>query len=293
MKQLLISLFIAVMVIGFSSSVVSQTSTEPLLLYEMTWVEVETYLEESDMVIIPLGSIEQHGRHLPTGTDYLAALEFSKKISAQTEVIVAPILMAGYSEYHTGFPGTLSVSPETMEQVVFECIESLIKHGFKRILFFNGHGGNDIVQDNLIHRVNQTTVADAISIGVGSSLWPSEGVDFLDWHAGKFETSIDLCLFPELVQMDKAEKPIIQFAEETEKIKLLSEEYPELNRIWDGARLGVPEETGKGGALHEFSSNGVISLSDPKDASTEYGKPYVDDIVDRAVALIEAWKLIE
>lgn len=293
MKHTITSLFTLIIFMGSISIGISQTNEEPILLYEMTWVDVQSYLEENDMVIIPLGSIEQHGKHLPTGTDYFGALEFSQRISAKTEVVVAPILMVGYSEYHSGFPGTLSVSPETMEQVVFECVESLIKHGFKRFLFFNAHGGNNIVQEKLIHRIAQTTKANAISIGFGSPFWPTHGIDYFDWHAGKFETSLDLCLFPELVQMDKAEKPNIQFADETEKIKLLSEEYPELNRIWEGSMLFVPGETGKGGALHEFSSNGVVSFSDPKDASIEYGRPYVDSIVNSAVALIKAWKLAE
>lgn len=293
MRHLISSLLFVIIFLWVSTEVASQTANEPLLLPEMTWVDVESYLQNNDMVIIPLGSMEQHGRHLPTGTDYLSALELSKKISAKTEVTVAPILLVGYSEYHSGFPGTLSVSPETMEQVIFECIESLISHGFKRILFFNGHGGNNIVQENLLYRVAQRTEADAISIGVGSPFWPSEGIDFLDVHAGKFETSIVLSLYPELAQMDKAEKPVIQFAQKTEKIMLLSEEHPELLRINRGSRLFVPEDTGKGGALHEFSSNGVVSFSDPRDASTEYGMPYVDDIVDKAVALIEAWKMVE
>ena len=173
MKNFFTSIFTIYILVGILSTAQSQIYEEPLLLNEMTWVDVQSYLEESDMVIIPLGSTEQHCLHLPLGTDYFAAMELSKKISAQTKVIVAPILMVGYSEYHSGFPGTLSISPETMEKVVFECIESLIKHGFKRFMFFNAHGGNNIVQENLIYRVNQTTSAYAVSIGGGSPLWPA------------------------------------------------------------------------------------------------------------------------
>jgi len=292
MKLLITSLITVTIFMSSQSTAVSQTNEEPLLLTEMTWVEVQDYLEDNDMAIIPLGSIEQHGRHLPIGTDYFSAIEISKKISAEAEVVVVPVLLVGYSEYHSGFPGTLSISPETMEKVVFECIESLIKHGFKRFMFFNAHGGNNIVQENLVHRVNSTTSANAVSIGVGSPIWPTEGIDYFDWHAGKFETSLDLCLFPDLVQLEKAEKPIIHFTEEMEKMKLLSEDYPELNRIWEGSMF-LPKESGKGTAVHEVSSNGVISLNDPKDASIEYGKPFLNDIVKNAVALINAWKLVE
>ena len=124
-------------------------------------------------------------------------------------------------------------------------------------------------------------------------MWPTEGVEYFDWHAGKFETSLDLFLFPDLVQLDKAEKPIIHFSEETERMKLLAEDYPELNRIWEETKLFLPEENGKGAAVHEISSNGVISYNDPKDASTEYGMPYVDSIVNSAAALIKAWKLAD
>ena len=117
-------------------------------------------------------------------------------------------------------------------------------------------GGNNIVQEDLIYRVNQTTSAYAVSIGGGSPLWPANAHENFDAHAGKFETSLDLCLFPDLVQMDKAEKPTIRFTTETEKMRSLSDDNSELERIWEWSMIFVPEETGKGGATHEMSSNG-------------------------------------
>jgi len=293
MKHFIASLFTVIIFISSLSNALSQINEEPLLLSEMTWVEVQAYLKDNDMIIIPLGSIEQHGRHLPTGTDYFSAVEISKIISAEARIIVAPILLVGYSEYHSGFPGTISISPETMEMVVFECIESLINHGFKRFMFFNAHGGNNIVQENLLHRINSSTGANAISIGVGSPFWPTKGIDYFDWHAGKFETSLDLCLFPDLVQIENAEKPIIKFPEKIEKIRLHSEDYPDLNRVWEESMIFLPEESGKGTAVHAISSNGVLSFNDPRDASAEYGKPFLDDMVSSAVTLIEAWKLVK
>ena len=88
-------LFLAVFSLG-------REEGEPLILQEMTWTDVRDYLEECDMVIIPIGSTEQHGPHLPLGTDYYEALGMSKLISARTGVVVAPVLLAGYSEYHSG-----------------------------------------------------------------------------------------------------------------------------------------------------------------------------------------------
>lgn len=268
----------------------SQTETEPLVLQEMSWVDVKEYLKSKDMVIIPLGSTEQHGPHLPLGADYFDALETSKMISKQTGVIVAPVLLVGYSVYHSGFPGTLSLKPETMEQVLFESVEMMIKYGFNRFLLFNAHGGNNIVQNNLVHRINHTTEAIAVTIGYGSPLWKEEDEDFFDWHAGKAETSEMLYLMPQLVRMGRAEKPDIHFTPQMEQLKSLSEKNPDLLPVWEGL-FGVPANIKKGGASHELSSNGIWSLNDPKSATKEIGRKSVEKTIKRAVKFIEAWKL--
>jgi len=147
---------------------------KPLILQELTWTDIKSYLKTNDMVIIPLGSTEQHGPHLPLGTDFYEAFGLSKMISAQTGVLVAPLTFTGYSPYHSGFPGTLSLQPETMERVIFESVEWLLKYGFRRFLFFNYHGGNNIVQTRVIHRINHQTPGIAVAIGHGSSLQSEE-----------------------------------------------------------------------------------------------------------------------
>ena len=270
-------------------SLYAQDDSKPLVLQEMSWFDVQEYLKTSDMVIIPLGSTEQHGPHMPLGTDFYESFGMSKLISERTGVMVAPVLFAGYSLYHTGFPGTLSLKPETMEQVVFECTEQLIKYGFRKIMFFNYHGGNNIVQANLIHRINHETEAVAIAIGVGSPVFPEIPGEPFDWHAGVSETSIMLYLKPELVRMERAEKPEIRLSPEVIKLQELAKEAPQLNYVLQSF-LGVPVETGKGGASHELSSNGIWSLSDPKTATAERGEREVTAMVDAAVKLIEAWK---
>src|SRR4030042_2788041 len=160
----IVSLF-GIFILFSAAGAPAATESKPLLLPEMSWTDVRAYLKTCDMVIIPLGSTEQHGPHLPLGTDYYEALEISKKISERTGVAVAPVLWAGYSEYHSGFPGTLSLEPETMEQVLFETAKMLMKYGFKRFLFFNYHGGNNIVQSNIVHPINNAPPATAIALG--------------------------------------------------------------------------------------------------------------------------------
>ncbi|MCK4943941.1 MAG: creatininase family protein, partial [Candidatus Aminicenantes bacterium] len=244
------------------------TESKALILQEMSWVDVQEYLKSSDMVIIPLGSTEQHGPHLPLGTDYYEAMEITKTISEQTGVIVAPVLWVGYSLYHSGFQGTLSLKPETMEQVLFETVEMLMKYGFDRFMFFNYHGGNNIVQSKVIHRINHTTEAIAISIGHGSTLQKEadEEEEFFDWHSGKNETSIMLYLRPDLVRMDRAKKPKITFTPKMKELRELAKKYPELLEVWSSL-LGVPAITKKEGASHELSNNGIWSFSDPNEAT--------------------------
>ena len=260
-----------------------------LVLQELSWVDVRDYLKNNDMVIIPLGATEQHGPHLPLGTDYYEAMGMSKMISKETGVIVAPVLLVGYSVYHSGFQGTLSLKPETMEQVIFESVKILMKYGFRRFMFFNYHGGNNIVQEKVIHRINHTTEAIAVAIGHGSPIHKEKEREFFDWHAGKNETSIMLYLKPQLVKKDRIQKPRILFTKRMEELRKLAKKNPDLMNVWNSL-VGVPAETKKGGASHEISSNGVWSFSDPADATKEIGKDTVRRMVDKAVQFINAWK---
>lgn len=270
----------------------AQNEVKPVVLQEMSWSDVEEYLKASDMVVIPLGSTEQHGPHMPLGTDFYEAMGMSKMISARTGVMVAPVLLAGYSVYHSGFPGTLSLKPETMEQVLFETAEMLIKYGFRRIMFFNYHGGNRIVESKVIHRINHTTEAVAVAIGAGASFQKGEtkieGVLY-DSHAGVGETSIMLYLKSELVKMEKAQIPKLNFSPQMKELLKLSRKDPELMVIM-GSLQAVPSETKKGGASHEISSNGIWSSGNPKKATRELGEKTVNRMVDHAVKFIEAWK---
>ena len=288
-------LFILSTILFFGTLLFAQEEGKPLVLQEMTWTDVRDYLKTNDMVIIPIGSTEQHGPHMPLGTDYYEATGMSKLISARTGVLVAPVLLSGYSEYHSGFAGTLSLKPETMEQVLFETAEMLMKYGFRRFMFFNYHGGNNVVQSKVIHRINHTTEAIAVAIGHGSPIQKGkyQGKDEVaDEHAGIGETSLMLYLKPELVKMDRAEKPKAIYNEKLQALWMLSQKYPDLLMVFNSLR-GVPAETKKGGASHELYSNGIWSFSDPKKATKERGEKQVKGMADYAVKFIEAWKKVK
>jgi len=288
-------LFIASISLFFGALIFAQEEGKPLVLQEMSWTDVRDYLKTNDMVIIPIASTEQHGPHLPLGTDYYEATGISRLISARTGVLMAPVVLAGYSEYHSGFPGTLSLKSETMEQVLFETAEMLMRYGFRRFMFFNYHGGNNIVQSKVIHRINHTTEAIAVAIGHGSPIQKGryqEKNEVGDEHAGIGETSLMLYLKPELVRMERAEKPKAIYSKKLQALWMLSQQNPDLLMVFNSFR-GTPVETKKGGASHELYNNGIWSFSDPKKATKERGEKQVKGMADYAVKFIEAWKKLK
>ena len=134
-------------------------------LPHMTRPEVEDLLTRTDMVIIPVGALEQHGTHLPIGTDHLNGVERAKRIAQRTDVLVAPILLPGQSPYHMGFAGTVTLPSTLIQEVYVEAAKSLIRHGFKRFLMLNAHGGNRAITTFIVDRINQETEGIAVDLG--------------------------------------------------------------------------------------------------------------------------------
>lgn len=259
----------------------------------MTWEEVEQALRRTDMVIIPVGSIEQHGRHLPLGTDSLAAIEGCKLIAQKTDVLIAPVVLAGLSEHHMGFPGTITLSPQTFEAVMYDTAQSLIRHGFSKIMIYNGHGGNTTSVRNVIDKINQTTPATAVLL---NDLRPPAGASApqspaIDWHAGVGETSLMLYLTPALVDMSRAEKPVLTLPEIVNKADANRQSEPNLELV-AGANRFRPIDTGKKASSREMSATGVFTSGDPRTATAAQGKDRTDGFVQTAVKFIEAWKAI-
>ncbi|MBO3459295.1 creatininase family protein [Aetokthonos hydrillicola Thurmond2011] len=113
-----------------------------MLLHLSTWQEVESYLQQSQGIILPIGSTEQHGPTGLIGTDAICAEAIARGVGEATQAIVAPTINVGMALHHTAFPGTMSLRPSTMIQVIREYITCLAKAGFTKFYFINGHGGN-------------------------------------------------------------------------------------------------------------------------------------------------------
>lgn len=107
-----------------------------------TWPEVETYLETNRGILIPIGSIEQHGPTGLMGTDAICAEAVANGAAETMDAMVAPVIQVGMAEHHMAFPGSMTLRPSTLIALVHDCVLSLVTHGFERFLFVNGHGGN-------------------------------------------------------------------------------------------------------------------------------------------------------
>jgi creatinine amidohydrolase len=263
-------------------------------LPHMTVPEVNDFLKRSDMVIIPIGAMEQHGYHLPIGTDFINGVEQCKLIAQQRDILVVPVLMAGQSPYHMGFAGTITMKQETIIQVHMEAVESLIQHGFKRFVILNAHTGNTAVSTLLVDKINQTTPGIAVLFEQAIAPFrertagPARAAAF-DRHGGTGETSSSLYHMPSLVQLDKAVPATLTLPPHLEAM------LPQVNAGDPTATLvflaeGLKaKETGKKTSSAEMSSTGVWGVVDPKEGTAARGAAVSASTVSAAVKFIDRW----
>ncbi len=246
------------------------SSRRSVLLEEMAWPEVESALENGTRTaIVAVGSIEQHGPHLPLNMDALDGDELSRRIAAKLgDALAAPTIRPGCSGHHMEFPGTITVPPETLMDVIRSYCRSLDEHGFECVVLVPTHGGN-------FGPVR--TVAPDIAREVDAAVLPladldehmallNEGLDEADIeydqdviHAGAAETAVVLAIDANLVRTEDLE---CGHEGDVSTARLLSEGFKSI------------------------TENGV--LGDPREATAEAGEAIIRTVVDAYVDHIEA-----
>ena len=262
-------------------------------LPHMTWPEVQDLRTRTDMVILPVTSIEQHGHQGPIGTDFLNGVERAKLVAQKTDVLVAPILFPGNSPYHMGFPGTITLPAETIQLVFFQAAQSLMTHGFKRFLILNSHQGNQAISRYLVDRINQETPGIAVELSEAAQPFMTsrrgESADF-DRHAGVSETSSSLYLTPSLVNMrDARTAPLTLPPHLQTMLPAVVAGDPTSTLVFLAEALKA-ESTGKHTSTRDMTATGVWSARDVQAATAERGRADTDAWVSAAVAFIERWK---
>ncbi len=213
-----------------------------VLLERLTWVEVREALEKRyDRVLIMVGSVEQHGPHLPLGTDTVLGYSWGEDVARSLgRTLVAPVVRPGYSSHHLGFPGTLTCSEETLLAVLADTCRSLSESGFRKLILHCSHGGNWPVVYRGAERLQQAVGGHAeIVIPTEQEVQEAEdavyaflaeeGIAFREAgvHAGLRETAYMLWVAGEMVRRDTisdgwAEDGMLQRLAQVDRIEQLS-----------------------------------------------------------------------
>ena len=188
--------------------------TKKLWLQENKWEDVEAYLKRKTSIIIPFGSVEQHATHLPLGTDAFLSQRIAEDVAEKTGTLIAPPMWIGWAPHHMAYKGTITLKPETLTRVVEEMCESLIYHGFEKILLINGHREANLPPMKIaMTRVRNTTgayiaIADPFYINAEKGKALSDVDPGGIGHAEELETSQMYYLHPDLCEPSKAAKNI-------------------------------------------------------------------------------------
>ena len=186
------------------------------IMENMTWNEVERKLKETRTGIIPFGSTEEHGYHLPLSTDYLVAYEIAKRIADETSTLVTPPVCYGVCRRGETFPGTITISFDTLRSLATDIAESLYSQGLRNIIFLPGHLGSaqlvslELSAQELLKRHLDLNVA-IIRLPEVLGKLPAGSIDEPFGHAGEVETSIMLALAPHQVRMENATSEVPRF----------------------------------------------------------------------------------
>jgi creatinine amidohydrolase len=178
-------------------------------LTDLKWTDVSK-LSRDMPVVIPVAALEQHGHHMPLFTDSLLLGEIVRRASSAMadRVLFAPLLWLGNSEHHLDFPGTMTAAPRTYLDTLRDMAENFLFHGFKRIVFINGHGGNNVPGQQALFELRQKHRAEMDLMLLWATYWdqakPHVGntvglVQQRMGHACEYETSMMLRLAPHLV----------------------------------------------------------------------------------------------
>ena len=174
----------------------------------MRWQEIQQFRDSGgSLAVIPVGSVEQHGFHLPLGTDSMVAIRLAEDAAQRTNAIVTPPLWFGWSPHHLALPGTISIRPEVLIEVLFDVLNSLATHGFKRFVIVNGHRIANIPWIQISSEKAQRELGVRVAL-YDPAYMSKEIADKMGFgevgHAEEIETSHMLHIMPHVVRMEEA-----------------------------------------------------------------------------------------
>lgn len=240
----------------------------------MTSVEFKAALEHVRLALLPVGATEQHGPNLALSTDYAAAHALARRLAARLHprAVVLPPIPFGLSYHHTGFAGTITLSPESFIAVCMDVARSLRRDGLRHLLFVNGHNGNMAVLNVVTQKVRyelEMEAAVSFYFGQAADRVKAHGKTARYGHACEIESSVLMELAPELVRAEAFEPgDMIETG-----LEHAFNHQPFFHV------LPVP--------FHEQTRNGVFG--DARLADPAIGRDIVETAVERTVTFVESW----
>jgi len=247
-------------------------------LQNLTWEDIKEQIKISKgTVILPVGSTEQHGPHLPVGTDTMVANTLADAAARRTNVMVAPPLWFGWSPHHMVLPGTITIRPEILVEITSDIIGSLQQHGFDKFIFVNGHR---IVNVTWMQIAGERAKRElGVKVVIFDPAFMSKSIiKEMGWgsvgHAEEIEGSHMWYRYPELVKMDRA----VDNPHPHRELYSVDPAYP------DDTLCYVPSSKAEMAPLVEAAGG---TAGEPSKASPEGGKRYHQHLVKRLVEVIE------
>lgn len=244
------------------------------LLGSLTWPEAKKRLKEVDVALLPVGSVEQHGPHLPLDTDAFDAEYLACEVAKacrDPKPLVLPLIPYGVSYHHEGFSGTVSVTPETLSRMVHEIGMGAARQGINKLVIINGHGGNGPALHFAAQMINRDThIFTTVDTGESSDADINRLVETPnDVHAGEIETSTALAVRPKWVDLGSVKKFVPRFS-----IRYMN--------------FSSKRSVGWYAHVARISTSGV--MGDPTKASEEKGRRIWEVMIQNLVEFVEDLK---
>ncbi len=244
----------------------------------MSWKEIEEILPRNPVLLIPIGTVEQHGQHLPVNADNMVADFVGRRVAQATDAYIIPAINYGYSPLFRDFPGTVSIRPETLTSVVRDVCQSLFHQGFRRFVFFNNHGGNQPSCEQVARELKAEhglVIGNVYPWNIGYAVMRDqyENPTTVYGHGGEPETSAMMAIFPGDVRAD-----------------LMAGRDPVTSGPFKPRRDNLIEIPGQtvGGTVYldygDLFPNGASG--DPTPATAERGQIWIERVVDFAISFI-------
>jgi creatinine amidohydrolase len=271
------------------------TTTSPQQLAErplmaLKYTEVAQVRELTDVALITVSQIAQHGPHLPVGADVYQLREVARRMLERLRgrglyVLVGPEIPVGLSPTHLSFPGHVNLQPATLMNLVLDIGDSLVAQGFRRLIILNGGGGNwSALEDASYHLWRRYEDARVYLLGWFETVMGvlddltgnvGEGAG-KDGHGGAWETSCMLRIAPELVDMDKAEAIYPDLAQEISALPFVNTNWNDRARLIGLWRIENLADTGVWG-------NPVVSTAEAGDRVLDHASTTLADHIARYV----------